>query len=67
MTISNHMGQIHRMDSIHQEPGSHETLEGKPPVEVLLGKDPIKERSNLRPIGQKVICYDYNWKEKEES
>jgi len=37
----------------------HKTLQGKTPIEVFLQKDPIKERANLRPFGQKVICYDY--------
>jgi len=37
----------------------HKTLQGKSPIEVFLQKDPIKERANLRPFGQKVICYNY--------
>ena len=37
----------------------HKTLQGKTPIEVFLQKDPIKERANLWPFGQKVICYDY--------
>ena len=31
---------------------------GKTPIEIFLPKSPIG-RSNLRPFGQKVICYDY--------
>jgi len=38
----------------------HKTLQGKTPIEVFLQKDPNKERANLRPFGQRVICYDYN-------
>jgi hypothetical protein len=39
----------------------HKTLDGKSPLEVLLPeKDIIKARENLRPFGQKVICFDYD-------
>ena len=38
----------------------HKSLpDQKTPAEILLDRDPIKARSNLRPFGQKVICYDY--------
>ena len=40
----------------------HKTLQGKTLIEVLLEKDPIKARTNLRPFGQKVICFDYEIK-----
>jgi len=36
----------------------YKTLQGKTPIEVFLQKDPVKERANLRPFGQQVICYD---------
>jgi len=36
----------------------HKTLQGKTPIEVFLQKDPVKERANLRPFSQQVICYD---------
>jgi transposase InsO family protein len=39
----------------------YKTLDGKSPLEVLLPeKDIIKARENLRPFGQKVICFDYD-------
>ena len=43
----------------------HKSLpEGKIPVELLLNRDPVKTRSNLRPFGQRVLCFDYNVKDK---
>jgi hypothetical protein len=39
----------------------HKILDGKSPLEVFLPeKDIIKDRENLRPFGQKVICCDYD-------
>jgi len=38
----------------------HRTLLGKTPVEIFLKKNPVSERTNLWPFGQKVICYDYD-------
>jgi hypothetical protein len=39
----------------------HKTLKGKSPLKILFpGKDIYKERKNLRPFGQEVICFDYN-------
>jgi transposase InsO family protein len=37
----------------------HKTLKGKSPLEIFPEKV-YKERKNLRPFGQKVICFDYN-------
>ena len=37
----------------------HKSLKGKTPIELFLEKDPVKARSNLRPFGQTVTCYDY--------
>lgn len=42
----------------------HKSLNGTTPVEVFLKKDPVIERSNLRPFGQKVTCFDYEVQDK---
>ena len=36
----------------------------KVPAEVLINRNPKKARSNSRPFGQKVICFDYEVKDK---
>ena len=36
----------------------------KVPAEVLLDRNPEKARSNLRPFGQRVNCFDYDVKDK---
>jgi len=33
-------------------------------MEIILAKDPVNERKNLRPFGQRVTCYDYEVKDK---
>ena len=46
-------------------PLPHETLpDQKVPAEIVLDRGPIKARSNLRPFGQKVSCFDYDIKDK---
>jgi len=42
----------------------HKALGGKIPIEIILVKDPVNERKNLHPFGQKVTCYDYEVKDK---
>jgi len=42
----------------------HEALGGKTPIEIILAKDPVNERKDLHPGGQKVTCYDYEVKNK---
>jgi len=42
----------------------HKALGGKTPIEIILAKDPVNERKNLRPFGQRVSCYDYEVKDK---
>ena len=39
----------------------HKALNGKAPREVLFKKNPMEERKFLRPFGEKVVCYDYNF------
>jgi len=41
----------------------HKALGGKIPIEIILAKDPVNKRKNLRPFGQRVSCYDYEVKE----
>lgn len=31
----------------------------KTPIKILLGKNAVEERTNLRPFGQQVACLDY--------
>ena len=43
----------------------HKSLNGKCPHEILYpSKDIVQERTNLRPFGQKVNCYDYETNDK---
>ena len=42
----------------------HKSLGGKTPVEILFIKNARMEWQNLRPFGQKVICYDYETTDK---
>jgi len=42
----------------------HRALGGKTSIEIILAKDPVNERKNLRPFGQRVTCYDYEVKDK---
>ena len=42
----------------------HKVLGGKTPIGIILAKDPVNERKNLRPFGQRVSCYDYEVKDK---
>jgi hypothetical protein len=43
----------------------HKALNGKTPIEKLFPeKSAIHERRNLRPFGQKVVCFDYKAKGK---
>jgi len=42
----------------------HKALGGKTPIEIILAKDPVNERKNLHPFGQKVTYYDYEVKDK---
>jgi len=42
----------------------HKALRGRTPIEIILAKDPVNERKNLRPFGQRVTCYDYEVKDK---
>jgi len=42
----------------------HKALGEKTPIEIILVKDPVNERKNLRPFWQKVTCYDYEVKDK---
>jgi len=37
----------------------HKSLNNRTPIELFLNKDPIEARTNLRPFGQRAICYDY--------
>jgi len=47
-----------------KNPLPHKALGGKTPIEIILAKDPVNERKNLRPFGQKVTCYNYEVKDK---
>jgi len=42
----------------------HKALGGKTPIEIILVKDPVNEKKNLRSFGQRVTCYDYEVKDK---
>ena len=41
-------------------------LDFKTRAEILLNRDPVKARSNLRTLRQKVLCFDYEIRASDE-
>ena len=45
----------------------YKALKGKTPIKIFLQKNVRKERTNLRPFGRSVICFNYEVKDKMSS
>jgi hypothetical protein len=62
--IPNHRWDIASESAYTKNRIPHKELAGRAPIKIMLNKDAINERENLRPFGQRVTCFNYDIQDK---